>query len=220
MPAPAKPAFSRAAGRLPSDRAVAGFHAAAKRGDTAAVASFLRRYSDGAVDLRDSSGWTALIGAANYGQKEVAALLLRHGADIEARIRGGMNALSTAALIGHAGVVGLLLKAGAEVNAGDSQGWTPLMYSLYPGQKKIARMLLEHGADLDARDNDGCTALELAWTRGQGRQLVPLLQGWPARQKRLRQGKQRRDRAGVVQAMRRGTRRPLRYAGPLQIPPR
>lgn len=65
------------------------------------------------VNLRArGNGRTALHYAAGYGEVEVADVLLRAGAEVNARDRAGMTPLSWACLKGQTDVVGMLLKVG------------------------------------------------------------------------------------------------------------
>ena len=79
------------------------------------------------VNAKESAGGsTPTIVAAAYGQTEVAELLVKHGADLEARNNDGNTALMAAAFLCHADTVKLLLDKGANVNSRNTQGETPL----------------------------------------------------------------------------------------------
>ena len=116
-----------------------------------------------AVDKFGNLGWRALHWAACEGHADVIEVLLKHGANVNAKDNGGWTALHWAAKLGHADVVEVLLKHGADVNARDDRGWTALHVA---GNADVAEILLQHGADINAKDNDGKTALYFAQRNG------------------------------------------------------
>ena len=84
--------------------------------------------TDGAdPDAKDpQSGATMLSIAALMGHTEVVALLLEHGADVNARSRDGGTALHTAAFLGRAETVKLLLEKGADTTLRNNTGSTAI----------------------------------------------------------------------------------------------
>jgi ankyrin repeat protein len=110
-----------------------------------AVASALLAHK-AEVDSRDDDGMTPLLVAALSGHREMAALLLDHGADVEARdAAGGATPLYQAAAWGRTAVIELLIARGADVNARNRAGKTPLAAALANGSIEAARILREHG---------------------------------------------------------------------------
>jgi ankyrin repeat protein len=98
---------------------------------------------------------------------EAAEILLRAGADLEARDEEGMTALQVANLMGSSGpMVDLLVKAGANLNTRDFNGETPLMHAAREehGLENVKCLLgfVKGGLDLQATDQDGRTALHHA----------------------------------------------------------
>ncbi|XP_078688100.1 uncharacterized protein LOC144920093 [Branchiostoma floridae x Branchiostoma belcheri] len=100
------------------------FYTAVREGDGQTV----RRGLDAGVDLRGKRWWdgwsdlTSLHVASVYGRTEVAALLIEHGADLEAR--GGWaqyTPLHLAAYLGRTGTCELLIRHGADVTAEDEE---------------------------------------------------------------------------------------------------
>lgn len=111
------------------------------------------------------SGDTPLLLAAGHDeQPEAALLLLRRGADVNARNLRGETALFRAAVGMNTGMIDLLAEHGAEVNARDKLGRTALMVPSNICQYWDLRSLLAHGADPTIRDNRGRTALEPDYT--------------------------------------------------------
>ncbi|KAI0290861.1 ankyrin repeat-containing domain protein, partial [Russula brevipes] len=96
----------------------------------ATLASF-RRYETvtGAWRTCRCARWrlgTALHHAAYEGHTEVAQLLLRHGANVDARGEMNRTPLSLASFHGHRDIVQLLLDHGAEVDPESKHYETPL----------------------------------------------------------------------------------------------
>jgi ankyrin repeat protein len=94
-------------------------------GDLTAVKQAL---ADGAdPNTKDpTSGSTLLSTAALMGHTKVVALLLEHGADINARSRDGGTALHAAAFLGRAETVKLLLDKGADTTLRSNMGGTAI----------------------------------------------------------------------------------------------
>ncbi|KAK1755851.1 ankyrin repeat-containing domain protein [Echria macrotheca] len=105
---------------------------------------------------------TPLAVAVTSGDLKAARLLLRAGADVNARF-GTMQytALHRACLYDDARMVKLLLEAGADIHARDRSGHTPLAFAA--GSKydipDILDVLLRHGADVTTVDPFGSQPL-------------------------------------------------------------
>ena len=79
------------------------------------------------VDMREpKSGGTLLATAALMGHTEIVALLLEHGADVNARSNDGGTALHAAAFLGRAETVKLLLNNGANTTLQHKMGGTAI----------------------------------------------------------------------------------------------
>ena len=94
-------------------------------GDLAAVK---RALTDGAdSNAQDpQSGSTMLSIAALMGHTEIVALLLEHGADVNAKSRDGGTALHAAAFLGRVETVKLLLEKGADTTLENNMGSTAI----------------------------------------------------------------------------------------------
>ena len=90
--------------------------------------------------------------AAEAGSEDCTSLLLKNGADVNAKVEWDRTPLHCAALYGHRGVAELLLSNGANVNARNSCYDTPLHHAVAWGHKNVTELLLEHGADVNASD--------------------------------------------------------------------
>jgi ankyrin repeat protein len=138
---------------------------AAMRGDREAVRAALARNAD--VTLAQIDGSTALHWAAEHDDPDMADLLLRAGARVDARTREGVTALQLAATNGSAALIDRLLKAGADVNAGlTPSGDTVLMLAARTGKSDAIRVLVEGGADVNAHESWGGTTA-LMWAAAE-----------------------------------------------------
>jgi ankyrin repeat protein len=134
------------------------------------------------VESLNPEGQTALMVVARAGKVEAARLLIKAGADVNARERwAGQTALMWAAAQGQADMIRMLVKAGADVNArGATREWarrvtseprpkgmnrggfTSLLYTAREGCIECARELLKGGADINRADPDQTTPLVVA----------------------------------------------------------
>ena len=136
-----------------------------------------------------SRGQTALMWVVAQGHDDIAGILVRHGADVEARskarlrlmhadntnasqydqgvmwARGGFTPLLFAARHGRTAAADLLLDGGADVDNPAPSGATPLVLAAHSGQGAFAAHLLDRGADPNAM-GAGYTALHAAVLRG------------------------------------------------------
>jgi uncharacterized protein len=117
----------------------------------------------GFIDLWSPDGFTALHLAAFFGHREIAAELLRRGADVDAVARNpmGVQPIHSAAARGHTDVVRLLLEHGADPSARQEGGFAPIHAAAQSGDEDLYALLLEHGADPHAATEDGRTAADL-----------------------------------------------------------
>lgn len=125
-------------------------HLAARNNDVSQVESLSLKVD---VDARDDFHWTPLHDAADKNQEdshfEVIELLLKHGADVNARSNIGTTVLHF--MVYHAGVntVQLLLNYGADVSLKNSNGESCLHPAIRGGKIEVVKLLLEHGADVN-----------------------------------------------------------------------
>jgi ankyrin repeat protein len=112
------------------------------------------------VRLLGSRGQTLLHDAALVGEAELASVLIRSGADPDAREAEGHTPLYRAST---GDVARVLLAAGATVDvaSGPTRG-TPLHQAARRGFVSVAQTLLDHGATVEARDAKRETPLRRA----------------------------------------------------------
>jgi ankyrin repeat protein len=101
---------------------------------------------------------TPLIVSVINGHEDVVRLLLKEGADLEAKFDGS-TALIEAAVQGRDGVVRLLLQHGAEKEAKSKDGYTALHVAAANAYVKVVQCLLDAGAEVNAKDNKQITPL-------------------------------------------------------------
>lgn len=137
-----------------------GWHStqAAAMVDVETVQHLLEQTPD-LIHTFSSDGWTYLHRAAQCGRADVAALLLRHGADVNARAHNDLaNTPLLCAVIGqHLDLVRFLIAQGADVNMPNNAGATPLHKAAIGGDCRIVRLLLANAAQVDARNSGGQT---------------------------------------------------------------
>ncbi len=118
-------------------------HKAARVGHIKAVKRNLASGTD--VNAKDDDGVTPLLVAAVSGRKEIIELLIREGADVNAKVNG-VTPLHQAAFRSHKEIAELLIANGADLNAVDNVGKfgrTPLDWTF--GKTEITELLRKHG---------------------------------------------------------------------------
>lgn len=139
--------------------------AASAEGNAAKVRAILRRQPE-LANARDPGGMTALHLAVRHGRVPVADVLLKNGADPNARNSRGLVPLHLTAYSPSPTepmeLAALLIAHKADVNAASRRGYTPLHLAIFMDREPLARFLLDHGANPNARNEAGHTALQFA----------------------------------------------------------
>lgn len=105
------------------------------------------------------------VSATERGQLEMMALLLDHGAEIDAEGGRVLSPLGLALRYGESETASFLLEKGADPNAGSIPAWLCAVY--LPGREEISLLpaLFEHGADISFVNSQGQGALHY-WATG------------------------------------------------------
>ncbi|MBI4748616.1 MAG: ankyrin repeat domain-containing protein [Acidobacteria bacterium] len=112
-------------------------------------------------DIRGQFDGTPLMGAAK-SDKNLTKVLLKHGANSNARDHFGVTPLMYAMLSESTAIPKMLIQAGADVNMADKDGRTALMLAAFDGKTKVVKLLIKAGADVNAKDKLGKTVLDYA----------------------------------------------------------
>jgi ankyrin repeat protein len=126
--------------------------------DLESVEAKLRANPELAACVHPQRG-TLLHWVAWNGGDEVAAVLVRHQADVNAKFIDGFTPLHWAAVKGHYEVAKVLLENGADVSAKLVSGVTPLQGAASNGRTELVKLLLEFKSDACGRDNNARTPL-------------------------------------------------------------
>jgi len=152
-------------------------HYAAASGDEEMLVFLLDKGAD--VNITDGYGWTPLFhvgwSGGSFKRPQVLDLLVRRGADLNAKDLFGRTILHLYTESGNSDAVGLLVNLGADVNSQDSAGATPLLYAARAGRGELVRFLLEQGANPAAKDKNGDTPLTAASRAGHS-EIVTLFE--------------------------------------------
>ena len=163
---------------------IEAFFKAVEANDLAAVERWLKQ--GGKADVRNEHGQTALMVAPHYAGLEMAKLLARYGADVNARnehLGTRTTPLTAAVTAGNLPVVRWLLDQRADVRAATSSGMTALFFvgsykliqekipkvraALQKDETEIARLLVARGANVNATTSlERETPLHIAALKG------------------------------------------------------
>ena len=161
---------------------------AARRGDTAQVASLLERKVE--VDAPSADGSTPLLLATANDHLAVARQLIEAGADVNRQNSRLDSPYLLAGAEGRLEILRLTLLHGADLKSTNRYGgtalipacerghvnklgWTGLLEAILlsdggPRHQEIVRLLIDAGADVNLADADGVSPLAHARQRGQG----------------------------------------------------
>ncbi len=96
------------------------------------------------------SGYEPLHYAIWYKQRDVARILLEHGADVQSQAGNGWTALHMAAHHNYINLLNHLLDRGADINARNRNGQTPVDVAVSQRNAEAIELLVSKGASLDA----------------------------------------------------------------------
>ena len=170
LAATALPATAQVAPGAEQVARYAGLHAAAHRGDLAALDKLLAARPDAAtINARDAHGRTAVHVAAFARQREVLRRLARAGADLGVLEDDRYDAVTIAAVADDEETLRTLLALGASARLTTSRyDGTALIAAAHLGHDGVVRQLIAAGAPLDHVNNLHWTAVIEAIVLGDG----------------------------------------------------
>lgn len=118
----------------------------------------------------------ALFDAARNDDQAAVALLLKQGADANAREADGTTPLAWATTRANVDVARILLEAGADPNLANDLGIGPLSLAIVNGSSELVKLLLDRRADPNQGRENGETPLMTAARLGQLDVMKMLLQ--------------------------------------------
>ncbi|MFC1850941.1 ankyrin repeat domain-containing protein [candidate division CSSED10-310 bacterium] len=121
------------------------------------------------------SGYRPLMWAARKGLIEIMDILLKAGAEVQARNEWSRTALMEAVAESQSLAASFLIEHGAQVNDCDYSGRTVLMQSLYSADPEMVKNIIEAGARLHEYTINIGTALNLAHSVGN-KDMVRILE--------------------------------------------
>lgn len=146
--------------------------------------------------LREADIPSVLFGAIKFNKtNEIASLIKRMPAIVNARLADNRTPLMWAAFFGQTAIVEMLLAAGADSNLKDGSGNTGLMIAIIEGHSELAEKLIDADANLDLQNNNGDSALIIAARLGYADLVKELLSASANIQLRNHNGKSALDSA-------------------------
>lgn len=118
------------------------------------------------VSTKDTRGFTPLIFATYFDNKEASEILLKHKAEVDAKDASGNTALIGVSFKGNLHITEILLNHSADINATNNTGVTALIFATMYNQQAVVQLLLKHSADKSSKDDSGKTALDYANEKG------------------------------------------------------
>jgi ankyrin repeat protein len=148
-------------------QAYTGLHAAAAKGDAAAIRTLVAGGAD--ANAQDAHGRTPLHVAAHAAQHEAMRALVDGGADPRALDGQRYDAITIAAVRDDVATLKLALALGGDARAVTSPyDGTALIAAAHLGHDEVVRTLIAAGAPLDHVNNLGWTAVIEAIVLGDG----------------------------------------------------
>ena len=150
---------------------------AIKKDDVKGVKDILANYIVD-VNTKSNKGWTKgstpLHVCAERNNEEVAEVLLKYKADVNAKNRYIYTPLHFAGLWNSKEVAELLLKYKADINAKNYGASTPLHVCAEFNSKEVAKVLLKNGADKGIKDKGNKIPIDIAKEKGH-QEMIDLL---------------------------------------------
>jgi ankyrin repeat protein len=132
------------------------------------LTSWLTTHGFSTTDLKQTiqNRTTPLMHAARLGEYDIAAELIRYGAELNVTNNDGNNALWLACFSNNLPLINLLIESGVNPDNQNENGTTCLMYASSAGKTDVVTLLLKAGANTKLTLVDGYTALDVAGNVG------------------------------------------------------
>ncbi len=144
---------------------------AAKESDIEKIKELIKQDID--INTCDSRGYTAMLWAAQKGNIDIVNLLIKNGANIEAKHEAsrGYTPLIVAAINNHIEVAKMLIEHGANINSKNNNGNTALSVANEKGHTEIVELLEQTNiytekALLEAAKNGNFKTVKLLINKG------------------------------------------------------
>ena len=92
-------------------------------------------------------GITPLMGACYYGKIKIVEILIKNGANVNAKGDAGLSPIIAALPANDIDIIKLLLANSAKINVKDEKGMSPLEYACSKNDYRYAKLLLDNRAD-------------------------------------------------------------------------
>jgi ankyrin repeat protein len=135
----------------------------------------LKKVSPSHGDLFDYITDLAIVDLKNFAAMARIRLLLKKGADVNAKDGNRRTPLMHAAQGGHDALCRLLIKKGADIDARDDGNETALMKAAMCGHSKICALLIRSGASMGFVNSLGNSALKLAMLNNRSKVVKVML---------------------------------------------
>lgn len=109
---------------------------------------------------------TPLMIAARFCRKDIAKLLIKHGADIKCKDSVDQTSLHEACYTECLDLVKFFVNEGCAIDSKDSCGYSPLLVAASRENFEIVEYLIESGADVHCCDSDGNMLIHYACENG------------------------------------------------------
>ncbi|XP_066452659.1 ankyrin repeat and SOCS box protein 14 [Eleutherodactylus coqui] len=127
-------------------------------------------------DAKNHAEDSLLVIATRHGSYDIAALLLRHNANVMLACADNRIALHEAAKLGRKDITGLLLRGGANPDYASNFGFTPLALAAQNGHTDVMELLIQKGASVMAQASDSASILFEAAAAGNPDSVSLLLE--------------------------------------------
>lgn len=163
----------------PDEEEIKRFFSLIVKDELEPVRSMLDKNKYGPITLkvRDFTGMTPLVAAANYGAVETSRFLIERGADVDAKSTRDYTPLMAAAIGGHSKIVALLLEKHADPYLINVRGETALYLAASKGDASCVDLLLKAGVDPMIRNRHDQSAFDIARDRDK-KEALAVLNAW------------------------------------------